>query len=188
MPKTQPYPPTRRAACDSITSRGGLRIAFPTRSRTISTAAAGQLPVSASAGTAVICTTYPAIVIGQTIPRRVREPSGPQPQRVAEQLAEPGHHADHGGARPQRSEIRSQDAAGAFVGEIREEAQDADQEDEPERRLADAAARPACGAGIGGHRRIVSALVTSPAVAGRPRWGRRAGPGWRPTPASRSRR
>lgn len=48
-----------------MTSRDGLRIALPTRSRTIRAAATGQLPARASNGTAAIWTTYPKIVMAQ---------------------------------------------------------------------------------------------------------------------------
>ncbi len=44
-------------ACDSIASRGGLRIPFPIRSAMISTAATCQFPASASSGTTDICST-----------------------------------------------------------------------------------------------------------------------------------
>jgi hypothetical protein len=52
---------------------------------------------------------------------------------VSEELAETGDDADHQSGSPQRAEKRTGNAAAAFIGHIREQADAADQDDEGDR-------------------------------------------------------
>jgi hypothetical protein len=98
----------------------------------IKAAAAGQLSTRASAGTGGHLHDVAENRDRPEAPCRVGQTSRNQPQAVAEQFAEAGNHPDHGAARRERSEERPEDAARAFVGEIGEEAEDANQQDEAE--------------------------------------------------------
>ena len=55
-PNARPYPMSL-AACESMASRGGFLIAFPTRSKMISRATTRQFPARASSGMTDICST-----------------------------------------------------------------------------------------------------------------------------------
>jgi hypothetical protein len=67
MPKARP-PPTSSLACDNMPCTIGRRIARPVRSAPIRTAAAGQFPASANAGTASTLIAYPMNVSAQWRP------------------------------------------------------------------------------------------------------------------------
>ena len=63
--------------------------------------------------------------------RPVAEPSGDQSEAVPEQLAEPGDGGHRDGACPEQGEVRPDDRPQALASEVREEAHDADGQDEP---------------------------------------------------------
>jgi hypothetical protein len=64
--RPNPHPcPTSEQACESITSRAGVRNAFPILSVIKRTAAISHLPASARSGTASKFIKYPVIVIAQ---------------------------------------------------------------------------------------------------------------------------
>jgi len=72
------------------------------------------------------------MVIGQKA--RVRSASRPETSRspVAEEFAEPRHHADRRARRAQNRQVRSEDPARALVRGVGEEAHHPYQDDEPQ--------------------------------------------------------
>src|ERR1035437_7517328 len=64
--------------------------------------------------------------------RLVREVAGNRPKSIADQLTESGNKANDGGACTERTKERPHNAAGSFVGHIREEVDDPDYQAEAE--------------------------------------------------------
>lgn len=93
----------------------------------------GDFPAAAKAraGTAKRFSAYPKSVIPQYRP--VRQVAGSEPEAVSNQLAEPSDDANHRPARAQDRQKRTGDAPGPLVSHVREQADDPQQNDEPER-------------------------------------------------------
>ncbi len=75
------------------------------------------------------------------LPRPLADAPGEKPQPIAEQLAQPGHHADDRAGRAQGFEERPGDAAAALIDEVGKEADHSDHEHEAQRYLAGVTAR-----------------------------------------------
>ena len=62
----------------------------------------------------------------------VGQPAGEQPEHQGDRLPDAGDDADKSGRRAEGGEVGTDDAAGAFVDEVAEAADEAEDEDEPQ--------------------------------------------------------